>query len=72
MPDEAKVQFDTIEDRTDFVKSRLDRIEDRGDGKTITIRVNVKLPVPEFLELTRIMEIFAMKPLIWDFMKLKK
>ena len=50
IPDEVRVQFDTIKDRIDFIQSKLGRIEDSDDGKTITIRGNVKLSATDFVE----------------------
>ena len=50
MPDDVRVHFDTIKDRTGFIESRLDRIEDRDNGKTITTRGHIELPSAEFVE----------------------
>lgn len=50
MPDEVRVQFYTIKDMVDFIQSRLDRIDDSNDGKTVAIRGNVNLPATELIE----------------------
>ena len=50
MPDKVRVQFDTIKDRNGFIESRLDRIEDSDNGKTITLTGNIELPATEFIE----------------------